>query len=282
MQDLLKQALGLLNLVLNQNKKQYMVQLEECTKLRYMKCDNKFATKNACKHFSQSDEDGITLEACKRVGLNEKSTFFEIGVGNGLENNTLSLLAMGWSGTWLGAEKLAINTNKSKRLKFKHCWVSKENIVELYQASLKAHNTKKHDVISIDVDGNDYWFVKELLDNGARPELLICEYNGIFPPGAHWVMPYDSKHLDRNVDPDGHYSGASFSSLIQLMAAYKYIPVACNPMTGVNMFFVDEKHKEKFLDIPQDQRDLYVRPFYHGHLPNFYHKVSPMFIESII
>ena len=147
MQDLLKQALGLLNLVLNQNKKQYMVQLEECTKLRYMKCDNKFATKNACKHFSQSDEDGITLEACKRVGLNEKSTFFEIGVGNGLENNTLSLLAMGWSGTWLGAEKLAINTNKSKRLKFKHCWVSKENIVELYQASLKAHNTKKHDVI---------------------------------------------------------------------------------------------------------------------------------------
>ncbi len=259
-----------------------MVQIEEATKLRYLKCNNAFATKNACKHFSQSDEDGITLEACRRIGLKKQSTFFEIGVGNGLENNTLSLLAMGWSGTWLGAESLAINTTKSKRLKFKQCWVSKENIVELYQASLRAHSVEHHDVISIDVDGNDYWFVKELLDNGARPELVLCEYNGIFPPGAEWIMPYDPKHLDRNVDPDGHYSGASFSSLIQLMSEYNYMPIACNPMTGVNMFFVHERHKEKFLDIPKDSKEMYVRPFYPGHLPNFYHKISPMFVESFI
>ena len=45
-----------------------------------------FALKYAMKHFSQSDEDGITLEICRRLGLGGESTFFEIGVGNGLEN----------------------------------------------------------------------------------------------------------------------------------------------------------------------------------------------------
>ena len=40
------------------------------------------------KYFSSTDEDGITLEIAKRLGI-KSGTFIEIGVGNGLENNTL-------------------------------------------------------------------------------------------------------------------------------------------------------------------------------------------------
>jgi hypothetical protein len=60
------------------------------------------------KFFSQSDEDGITLEIVKRLGL-KHGTFLELGVGNGLENNTLVLLSLGWRGAWIGGEDLAFD-----------------------------------------------------------------------------------------------------------------------------------------------------------------------------
>ncbi len=47
--------------------------------------------------FSQSGEDGILGEIFRRIGTTERR-FVEIGVGNGLENNTAYLLAQGWHG----------------------------------------------------------------------------------------------------------------------------------------------------------------------------------------
>ncbi|MBI2751816.1 MAG: hypothetical protein HYX43_21400, partial [Burkholderiales bacterium] len=56
------------------------------------------------KHYSQNDEDGVIEEITRRVIGNRPGTFLELGVGNGLENNTLNLLAKGWRGAWLGGE----------------------------------------------------------------------------------------------------------------------------------------------------------------------------------
>ena len=50
--------------------------------------------------FSQSDEDGLTKEFIKRLGI-ERGFFLEFGVGTGIENNSLVLLALNWSGIWL-------------------------------------------------------------------------------------------------------------------------------------------------------------------------------------
>lgn len=58
---------------------------------------NKFGKK--C--FSQSDEDGITLEIIRRINI-ESGVYAEFGVGNGLENNTLILASLGWKGFWVG------------------------------------------------------------------------------------------------------------------------------------------------------------------------------------
>ena len=44
--------------------------------------------------FSQSDEDGITLEIVQRL-FDRKGVVVEIGVGDGIENNSLVLLALG-------------------------------------------------------------------------------------------------------------------------------------------------------------------------------------------
>src|SRR5262252_5197626 len=62
--------------------------------------------RHGAKFFSQSDEDGILLEILRRLGL-ASGVFAELGVGNGLENNSLILLMHGWKGVWLGGEPLA-------------------------------------------------------------------------------------------------------------------------------------------------------------------------------
>ena len=43
------------------------------------------------KCFSQTDEDGITLEILRRIKSLGKGVFAEFGVGDGTENNTLIL-----------------------------------------------------------------------------------------------------------------------------------------------------------------------------------------------
>src|SRR6185503_21004124 len=77
------------------------------------------------KVFSQSDEDGLTLEIVKRVGM-EKGCFAEFGA-EGFENNTLVLLAAGWSGFWVGGAALPFQIPEaSKRLAHTREWVTKD------------------------------------------------------------------------------------------------------------------------------------------------------------
>src|ERR1700730_90773 len=69
--------------------------------------------KHGGRVYSQNDEDGITFEILRRLGI-ARGVFAEFGVGNGVENNTLSLAAAGWSGIWIGGEGLAFDTNPGK------------------------------------------------------------------------------------------------------------------------------------------------------------------------
>lgn len=209
-----------------------------------------------CKYgafgFSQSDEDGLTLEIIKRLGLNA-GHFYEFGVGNGTENNTLILLANGWKGAWFGGEKILLKSGSTKNLHFQKCWITKENIVAL------AHSTGfTADVISLDLDGNDYHLVAELLKNQIKPKLFIVEYNAKFLPAIDFIMPYDKAHIWAYDD----YYGASLKSFNSLFAQHGYRLICCNAATGANAFFVAEEYAGLFPEVPQELSKLYVDPFY--------------------
>jgi len=47
------------------------------------------------RHFSQNDEDGILLEILRLIEITPPAAFLEFGVGDGIENNTIILLALG-------------------------------------------------------------------------------------------------------------------------------------------------------------------------------------------
>lgn len=201
--------------------------------------------------FSQSDEDGITLEIIKRMGL-QNGFFVEFGVGTGVENNTIILLALGWNGAWFGGENIAFDISNSVKLKYEKVWITKDNILKLYNSL-----AMDADVISIDLDGNDIYLVEELLLNGVNPKLFIVEYNAKFPPPIEFRIDYDEDHR-WNADD---YFGASLSSFNTVFSKNGYRLVCCNA-SGANAFFVHNSYESEFKDISNDINEIFSEPFY--------------------
>jgi len=206
------------------------------------------------KYFSQTDEDGITLEILRRLGI-KSGTFAEIGVGSGLENNTLILLASGWRGFWIGDEDLSFDHRLNpKRLTFIKARVTSENVVQLMRRGLENIAANELDVLGLDLDGNDYYVARELLKAGVFPKVFVLEYNSKFPPPIKWTIKYDAEHAWDGTD----YHGASLALLAELLVEMSYSLVCCNAATGANAFFVRNEYLSRFADVPKNIEDIFV------------------------
>ena len=218
---------------------------------------NKFGKK--C--FSQTDEDGITLEILRRIGCIENGYFAEFGPGDGMENNTLILKSLGWKGFWIGGENLTIDAKSNEKFCFIKEFISLKNIIELTLKGKKEINCDYIDVISFDLDGNDLFLVDELLKNNFKPKLFIVEYNGKFPPPIKWRMDYNENHIWDGSD----YYGASLASFNELFENNDYKLICCNAHTGSNAFFIKKEYLKLFDDVPKNIEDIYVPPRYFLH-----------------
>jgi hypothetical protein len=208
------------------------------------------------KVYSQNDEDGITFEIVRRLGIS-KGTFLELGVGNGTENNTLSLIAAGWKGVWLGGEDLAFSpevegVGVSQRLGFKKEWITPANCTVLAGEELNRRSINQLDLISIDLDGNDLFIAKAFLEGGFKPKIFILEYNAKFPPPIAFSIDPDSSHSWAGDD----YMGASLQSIDNLMSKFGYSLVCCN-LSGCNAFYVESCFMDKFQDVPAGLEKIY-------------------------
>lgn len=185
--------------------------------------------------FSQSGEDGVLLEIFRRLGT-ERGTFVEFGAGDGGANNTTLLLQSGWRGVWVEA-----GDESCRRIAAALDGAIRAGALTLHQAFLTAENVESElraagvddapDLLSIDVDGNDYWLWRSLARLAAR--VVVIEYNALYPPPLRWVMPYDPDHRWRG---DTHF-GASLESLVALGEELGYVLVGCS-LAGTNAFFV--------------------------------------------
>lgn len=228
-----------------------------------------------CKCFSQSDEDGITIEIIRRLGL-LSGTFAEFGVGNGMENNTIILGSLGWRGFWVGGQELAFDSADLSRLFYIKDWITLENIVGHTETGLAAINATDLDLISLDLDGNDIYFVEELLSRRIRPAVFIVEYNAKFSPPSKFQIKYDPNHHWTADD----YFGAALQNFVELFSRFGYVLVCCNGASGANAFFIRNEFSVSFRDIPTDVRDIYVPPRYHLYSA-YGHRASPRVIETI-
>ncbi len=227
----------------------------------------------AGSYWSQANEDGILEAILSRLDVPRH--FLEIGVGNGLENNTVYLLSLGWSGVWIGDEELAFRVLPEDPIRYLRHRVELENLLPVLNEAV-GDVESPIGVVSIDVDGNDYHFAEMILEAGLRPSVWIVEYNGRFPVGCEWVMPYAADHRWDGSD----YFGASLSSLNLLLTRYGYLLVACSAQ-GSNAFFVGDAHADRFADCPSDEVDIYRPPIYR-YPERLGHRVDPRTIEHIL
>ncbi|MBP7215900.1 MAG: hypothetical protein KBA46_01305 [Candidatus Omnitrophica bacterium] len=185
--------------------------------------------------YSQHGEDGIIQEIFRRIGTTNQF-FVEFGVEKGLECNSLFLIAKGWSGCWLDSGKGYVKEMhkkfkfliSEKRLAIKHGFITAENIEQLL-SSLSI--PREFDLLSIDIDGNDYWVWRAI--QTYSPRVVVIEYNSIFRPPLEYIVKYDAK----KVFPITSYFGASLKSMELLGFEKGYSLVGCN-FDGTNAFFI--------------------------------------------
>lgn len=187
------------------------------------------------KSFSQNDEDGIIAEIFRRIGTTNR-VFLEIGVDDGMQCNTHLLLHQDWAGVWIQADRAqieAIRRNfgaliESRALTVLERFVDRETINDVVSS---IGLPGEIDLLSIDIDGNDYYLFEAL--DAVAPRVVVIEYNAQLPPPTRAVIPYRRDWTWRG----DSYFGASLQSLTDLAARRGYRLVGCN-MTGANAFFV--------------------------------------------
>jgi hypothetical protein len=209
--------------------------------------------KYGARVYSQCDEDGIIAEIFKRIGVTNR-TFVEIGTGDGTQCNTVALLVDGWRGLWI--EGMQENFEKIEHnicplfpaLKAIGCLVDAENINDLITGNMD----REVDLLSIDIDGNDFWVWHAL--TAINPRVICIEYNALLPPPVSRVVPYDPEWKW-----DGtHYYGASLEAMCRLGQTKGYSLVGCS-FAGSNAFFVrDDVLVEEW---QSSYKPLFKKPF---------------------
>ncbi len=226
--------------------------------------------RHGAKVFSQADEDGILAEIFHRIG-NRGRTFVEFGVGNGLECNSAWLVMQGWRGLWIEQAHVhceAIRKSFSSLLGNEALILIQERITSenINRLIASAFPVSEIDLLSIDIDYNDYWIWKAI--EVVTPRVVVIEYNASWIPPASITVPYDA---DRKWNGT-NYFGASLGALTKLGAEKGYALVGCT-LSGVNAFFVRNDLLSDKFHAPGSAEEHYEPPRYYlcslpsGHPP---------------
>lgn len=200
--------------------------------------------------FSQNGEDGI-LDVLRRQLLKENRYFVEIGAADGVENNTgWLLIAEKYSGLLIeGSDSLVERAKRtvvgySIGAEIHSMFVTRESVRDI-RALAFYHDP---DVFSLDIDGNDYYIAKAVLDSGFRPKIFVVEYNSVYGPERSETIEYRADFVFTTAHPSHLYYGVSISAWRKFFQSYGYRFVTVD-QSGVNGFFVDpEFFKKDFLD----------------------------------
>lgn len=194
--------------------------------------------------FSQNGEDGLLLYIFSQIGTTNRF-FVEFGAGGG-SSNTLNLSTQfGWNGVSFDGDETSIlkmrklydnlsAADDSRILRAETVWLSEETV----KSQLSQYDIPFDiDLLSIDIDGIDYWLWHAL--EVFRPRVVVVEYNASLGPEAKLVIPYerDFCRWNKKWHPKGWYYGASLSAWADLAKTKGYELIACES-SGVNAFFV--------------------------------------------
>jgi hypothetical protein len=252
--------------------------------------------------FSRFAEDRILAKYVAELLPSEHHrTAVDIGAGDGIRwSNTHALFVAGWKG--LAIEADANKYRKLKRAYRRYATVSTCNEAaspDSVASLLRSYNIEKvFEVLSLDIDGNDYWVLQAILEE-FRPRLIVTEINEKIPTPLRLITKYDPEFQLRH-----HFYGFSIMSLADLCRKYDYAILeleynnaflaprelagdrAVAPETAYRAGYLDRPdRKEKFplnfdldevLRLSPDEALVYLNNFYSPERGNYYLSLEPI------
>jgi hypothetical protein len=172
-----------------------------------------------------------------RIGVGPRK-FVEFGFSP-VQNNTLAFaMRERADGLYLdGSKRICTEARQMFRIlrrtniEIVCAWLDRDNIDAIIG---ERFGGQEIDILSVDVDGNDYWIWQAI--RSVNPRIVIAEYNASFGPERAVTVPYDPA-FDRHKFATDFYHGMSVRAAEKLGREKGYALIGCDD-AGVNVFFV--------------------------------------------
>ena len=185
---------------------------------------------------SQNEEDGLTLALINLAGTT-KRRFLDLGAGASGGNTGFLAETCGWTG--LMADGRA-NCAAQLAARFVRCgvavkqvWLTCDNVNQV----VRDHRLDGEiDLLSLDLNGNEYWVWRAL--DACSPRIVLLAFNAAFGADQAVTVPYDPAFDSAAITdgPQGFY-GASLAAFEQLGREKGYRLVMVEPK-GVQAYLL--------------------------------------------
>lgn len=198
--------------------------------------------------FSQNGEDGIIEFIFRRIGI-DKGTFIEFGAWDGKHlSNTYNLFLNGWKGIYIETDRnrytdlLTTFQEHRDRVDCVNAHVGYTDTDNLDTLVEKYSDKRNFDLVSIDVDGLDYYIFEKMVK--YLPTVVCIEVNAGHHPEYSELIPLNV--ASNNV-------GQSLRVISTLADTKGYFPLC---YTG-NLFLVKKEYLPLFNDVVRPLPDIY-------------------------
>lgn len=200
--------------------------------------------------YSQFEEDGLLLYIFALVGTTNKRVI-EICAGDGIQCMAANLIVNhGWDGLLFDGDLKNIERGKTfysqnsltwiHQPKLCQAWITTNNVNELIE---KNGFTGEIDLLSVDLDGNDYWILKAL--NNINPRVVICETHNVIPSDLSLSIPYDPEFFIGKNGMHKDFTSASLLAFNKLLKEKGYRLVGAH-RHGFNAIFIRNDVGEEY------------------------------------
>lgn len=175
---------------------------------------------NRWRNYSQFGEESYLDYIFKNIGTTNKY-FVDLGAWDGEHlSNTKFFALKGWRGLLVDGKDFP-GVYRS--------FITKENILETLQVNKVP---AEFDLLSLDIDGNDYWILDEVLGK-HKPRVIISEYNAEHPVNESKTIAYDPSFAFDNYSD---YYGYTYAAGKKLAEKHGYTIIWQN--SHLNLFYL--------------------------------------------
>lgn len=195
--------------------------------------------------FSQFGEDGCIKHIFEKVGEGSRVAV-EFGAGDGMSCSNTAVLwhDAGWTALLIEADPARFGSLEDNTKAHGNAICRRAFITPTGPESISAHITGNGlgapDLLSIDIDGDDYFILEALT---LQPRVICIEFNPTIPP-----------HIEMRQSDIGSGFGASLVSIIRLGERSGYTFIGA---TYCNAFLVRNEEADRFPDYLTDPSVLF-------------------------